>query len=96
MVVSPTHARGGTLDLLMTDVPDLVLVSVVAPIGNSDHSSLSAVISMVQAVQNFVFKDKPWLDDQWRPAFSLKQEAHLRWTRDHAQFNWEEFVLWQL
>ena len=30
----------------MTEVPDLVWVAVVAPIGNSDHSSLSAVISM--------------------------------------------------
>ena len=45
LVVGPTHARGGTLDLLMTDVSDLVRVAVVAPIGNSDHSSLSAVIS---------------------------------------------------
>ena len=45
LVVGPTHARGGTLDL-MTDVPDLVWVAVVAPIGNSDHSSLSAVISI--------------------------------------------------
>ena len=52
LVVGPTHARGGTFDLLMTDVPDLVLVAVVAPIGNSDHSSLSAVISMAQAVPN--------------------------------------------
>ena len=52
LVVGPTHARGGTLDLLMTDVPDLVRVSVVAPIGNSDHSSLSAVISMAHAVPN--------------------------------------------
>ena len=33
LVVGPTHARGGTLDLLMTDVPDLVRVSVLAPIG---------------------------------------------------------------
>ena len=32
LVVGPTHARGGTLDL-MTDVPDLVRVSVVAPRG---------------------------------------------------------------
>ena len=24
LVVGPTHAHGGTLDLLMTDVPDLV------------------------------------------------------------------------
>ena len=41
LVVGPTHARGGTLDL-MTDVLDLVQIFVVAPIGNSDHSSLSA------------------------------------------------------
>ena len=40
LVVGPTHARGGTFDLLMTDVPDLVRVAVVAPIGNSDHSSV--------------------------------------------------------
>ena len=40
LVVGQTNSRGGTLDHLMTDVPDLVQVSVVAPIGNSDHSSL--------------------------------------------------------
>ena len=45
LVVGPTHARGGILDLLLTDVPDHIQVAVVAPIGNSDHSSLSAVIS---------------------------------------------------
>ena len=34
-----THARGETFDLLMTDVPDLVRVAVVAPIGshNTPH-----------------------------------------------------------
>ena len=32
LVVGPTHARGGILDLLMTDVPDLIRVAVVAPI----------------------------------------------------------------
>ena len=143
LVVSPTHARGGALDLLMTDVRDLVWVAVVAPIGNSDYSSLSAVISMAQAVPNLcvsrkVFlkhqvnwnnvcgaiqelpwrniwlsdnpievlnehlsllvgryvptkvirgrnKDKPWFDDQCRHVFGLKQEAHLRWTRDRSR-----------
>ena len=34
LVVGPNHERGGTLDLLMTDVPDQVLVSIGAPIGN--------------------------------------------------------------
>ena len=37
-------------------------------------------------------KDKPWFDDQCRQAFGLKQEAHLRWTRDRSEVNWEEFV----
>ena len=45
LVVGPTHAGGGILDLLMTDVPDLIQVAIVAPTSNSDHSSLSAVIS---------------------------------------------------
>ena len=42
LVVGPTHAPGETLDLLMrSSVPDLERVAVVAPIGNSDHSSVS-------------------------------------------------------
>ena len=36
----------------MTDVRDLVRAAVVAPIGNRDHSSLSAAISMTQVVPN--------------------------------------------
>ena len=53
LVVGPTHARGRTLDLLMTDFPYLVQVAVVALICNSDHSSLAAVISMAQAVPKY-------------------------------------------
>ena len=64
VVVGPTHARGGTLDLLMTDVPDLVRVVVVAPIGNSDHSFQSAVISMAQVVQNLCVSRKVFLNHQ--------------------------------
>ena len=33
-------------------------------------------------------KDKPWFDDQCRRAFDLKQEAHLRRTRDRSRANW--------
>ena len=61
LVVGPTHACGGILDPLMTDVPDLVQVAVVAPIGNSDHTSLSAVISMAQAVPNLCVSRKVFL-----------------------------------
>ena len=48
----------------MTDVPDLVRVAVVAPIGNSDHSILSAVISMAQAVPNLCVSRKVFLKHQ--------------------------------
>ena len=58
LVVSPAHTRGGTLDLLMTDV------SAVAPIGNSDHSSLSAVISMAQSVPHLCVIMKVFLKHQ--------------------------------
>ena len=58
MVIHPTHARGGTLDLLMTDVHDLVCVAVVAPLGSSDHSSLSTAISMAQAIPNLCISSR--------------------------------------
>ena len=28
--------------------------------------------------------------------FGLKQEAHLRWTRDRSRVNWEEFARYQV
>ena len=64
LVVGQTHARGGTLHFLMTDVPDLVCVAVVAPICNSDPSSLSAVISMAQALPNLCVSWKIFLKHQ--------------------------------
>ena len=64
LVVGPTHARGGTLDLLMTDIPDLLRVAVVALIGNSDHFSLSAISSMALAVPNLCVSRKIFLKHQ--------------------------------
>ena len=32
-------------------------------------------------------KVNPWFDDQCRHAFGIKQEAHLRWTRDRSPVN---------
>ena len=52
LVIGPTHARGGTPDLLMTDVSDHVRVAVVTPLGRSDHSTLSIAISMTHAIPN--------------------------------------------
>ena len=76
LVVGPTHALGGTLDLLMTYVPDLERVAVVAPMGNSYHSSLSAVISTAQAVPNLCVSRKVFLKHQvnWKTVCGAMRE----------------------
>ena len=87
LVVGPTYPRGGTLDLLMTDVPDLVRVAVVAPIGNSDHSSLSAVITMALAVPNLCVSRKVFLKHQvnWNSVCGAIRELPWRniWLSDN-------------
>ena len=87
LVVGPTHAHGGMLDLLMTDVPDLVRVAVVAPICNSDHCSLSAVISMAQAVPNLCVSRKVFLKHQvnWNTVCGAIRELPWRyiWFSDN-------------
>ena len=40
-------------------------------------------------------KDKPWFNDDYSLAFDIKQEAHLRWTRDRSRVNWDESVHYQ-
>ena len=76
----PTHVRGGTLDLLITDVPDQVRVDVVASIGNSDHSSLSAVISMAQGFPNLCVSRKVFLKHQvnWNTVYGGIQDLPRR------------------
>ena len=48
----------------MTNVPDLFRASVVAPIGNLDHSSQLAVISIIQSVPNLCVSRKVFLKHQ--------------------------------
>ena len=71
----------------MTNVPDLVRVSIIAPIGNSDHSSLSAVISMAQAVPNLYVSRKVFLKHHvnWNTVCGAMQDLPWRniWSADN-------------
>ena len=64
----------------MTDVADLVRVAVVAPIGNSDPSSLPAVISMPQAVSNLCVIRKVFMKHQvnWNTVCGAIQDLPWR------------------
>ena len=97
LVVGLTHAPVGTLDFIMTGVPDLVLVSVVAPIGNSFHSSLSAVISMAQAVPNLTVSMKVFLKHQvnWNTVCGAMQDLPWSniWSADNPVEVFNEHLL---
>ena len=62
----------------------------------NEHLSLLVGLYVPTKIIRVHNKDKPWFDDKCRHAFDLKQEAHLRWTSDRSQVNWEEFVRCQV
>ena len=104
LVIGPTHAREGTLDLLMTDVPDLVRVAIVAPLGSSDHSSLSITFSMAQAIPNLCVSRRVLLKHRvnwsavcdaigvlpWRSIWSA--DNPVEWLNVHLSLLVERFV----
>ena len=67
--------------------PDLVWVAVVAPIGNSDRYSLSAVISMAQEVPILCVSRKVFLQHQvnWNTVCGAIQDLpwHNIWLADN-------------
>ena len=58
----------------------------------NEHLSLLVRRYVPTKIIHVCNKDKPWFDDQYRRAFDLKQEVHLKRTRDRSRVNWEEFV----
>ena len=50
LVCCPTHIAGNRLDLVMTDVTDIVVVVVGTPLGTSGHCYVSCVLRVEQAV----------------------------------------------
>ena len=61
IVNEPTHVAGGTLDLVLTDIPDLVTVVVGCPVGSSDHSALLIELSLDQSVPHTVVNREVYL-----------------------------------
>ena len=81
----------------MQDLPWHNIWSADNPVeGLNDHMLLLVGPFVQTKIIRVGNKDKPWFDDQCRHAFGLKQEAHLRWTRDRSRVNWKEFVYCQV
>ena len=87
MVVGQTHVRGGTLDLLMTDIFDLVRAAVVAPKGNSYQASISAVIPISQAVPNLLVGKFSFNIKSIRTQYVVKLIQDLPWRNIRSSDN---------
>ena len=54
MVTEPTGIDGGVLDLVLTDIPDVVGVRVGSPVGTSDHSAIFIDVVLEQPILHLV------------------------------------------
>jgi hypothetical protein len=81
LVRFPTHIRGNTLDLVLTDIPERVTdVQDEGRLGGSDHVMMSVTISVAKAGPAPAYKDLPdWRRADWP---SIKREL--------ARDDWDE------
>ena len=61
LVSQPTHTSGNRLDLVLTDAPGVVDVSVFPPIGSSDHSAISISVCIEQPILDEQINRKVYL-----------------------------------
>ena len=61
MVTEPTHIDGGVLDLVLTDVPDVVGAQVIMPVGTSDHRIVFIDVVLEQPISCLVYRQEVYL-----------------------------------
>ena len=54
MKTEPTHIDGGVLDVMLTDVPDLIEVRVGSSVGTSDHSAVFIDVMLDKLIPHLV------------------------------------------
>ena len=61
MITEPTHIDIGVLDLVLTDVPDVVGVRVGSPDGTSGYSALFIDVVLEQPIPHLIRRQKVYL-----------------------------------
>ena len=75
----PTHIDGNRLDLVMTEVPDIVDVVVGTPLGTSDHCFVSCVLRVDKSVPEYNARSTVFLKHltNW-DCPQCSQELHMK------------------
>ena len=79
-VSDPTHLSNNTLDLLFTDVPDLVSTSVKPPVGTSDHCVIAFKVTTSLPQDSETFSHKVYLKNSVDWAVINSEVASLPWS----------------
>ena len=61
MVSEPSHIDGGVLDLVLTDVPDVLWVQVRLSVGTSDHRAVFVYVVLEQPILQLVCRQEVFL-----------------------------------
>ncbi len=78
LVAGSTHLAGNRLDIFLTDVPDIVKVTTMAPLGTSDHSAISIQLDLRQNILAYTVTKEVFLKGRvyWS---SVKEDvSHIR------------------
>ena len=87
LISEPTHQGGNVLDLVFTDVPDVVTASVGTPIGRSDHSYLSLRVEVARRIPDIVVSQKVYLKSRVNWEAVSSELSNVCWSqiyRDEA------------
>ena len=77
LVRCPTHIAGNRLDLVMTDVPDIVDVFVGTPLGTSEHCFARSVLRVEQSVPEYNVRSTVFLKHCTNGTMSAVQSGAL-------------------
>ena len=79
LVQESTHRSGNCLDLLLTDVPQVVDVKVKPPLGTSDHCIVSFNLKLTFQIPDIRFERRVYLKERTDWCAVLRDVQSIRW-----------------
>ena len=79
MVTEPTHINGGVLDLVLTDVPDVIGVQFGSQVGASDYSALFIDVVLEQTISYLVYRQEVYHKNSVNSELVRENVTGLNW-----------------
>ncbi len=77
LVMGPSHLAGSQLDLVLTNVPDMVKVTTMAPLGTSHHFAISTQLDLRQNSPEYTVTKEVFLKGRVNWSFVREDVSHI-------------------